>query len=75
MQLPIAKQLGVGFNFSSTTTSEINMRFSIFLAIAMVAVFLFFCVRAAFGDNAVIVFGLLGFCGVLSFFKHVMNAN
>jgi len=51
------------------------MRFSIFLAIAMVAAFLFFAVRAALGENAVIAFGLLGVWAVLSFFKHVMNAN
>lgn len=51
------------------------MRFSIVLAIAMVATFLFFYIRAMFGEHSVIVFGLLGIWGVLAFFKHVMNAN
>lgn len=51
------------------------MRFSIVLATVMVATFLFFYIRAMFGEHAVIVFGLLGFWGVLSFFKHVMNTN
>lgn len=51
------------------------MRFSIVLAIAMMAAFLVVLIRSTFGDHAVIVFGLLGFWGVLSFFKHVMNAN
>lgn len=50
------------------------MRFSIVLAFAMVAAFLFFVVRAALGENAVIVFGLVGVWAVLSFFKHVMNS-
>jgi hypothetical protein len=51
------------------------MRFSIVLAIAMVAVFLVIYIRSTFGDNAVIVFGLLGLWAVMAFFKHVMNAT
>lgn len=51
------------------------MRFSIVLAIAMVAAFLVILIRSTFGDNAVIVFGLLGIWAVLAFFKHVVNVN
>ncbi len=50
------------------------MRFSIVLAVAMVAVFAVLFVQAYFGENAVIVFGLLGFTGVYLFFKHIVNA-
>jgi len=49
------------------------MRFSIVLAIVIVTAFLVVYIRSTLGDNAVIVFGLFGFWGVLAFFKHVMN--
>ncbi len=49
------------------------MRFSIVLAVAVVAIALILCARATFGEHSVIVFGLLGIWGVLAFFKHAMN--
>ena len=51
------------------------MRFSVILAIVMVSVFAVLYIKAAFGDNAPVVFGLMGFAGVYLFFKHIVNAN
>lgn len=50
------------------------MRFSIILAIAMISVFIVLYIRSLFGENAVIVFGVVGMLGVYQFFKHVVNA-
>jgi hypothetical protein len=49
------------------------MRFSIVLAVVMLAVFAAFSIQASFGEHAPVVFGLLGFAGVYLFFKHVVN--
>jgi len=51
------------------------MRFSVFLAFAIVAAFVFLFVKATCGEYSVIVFGLLGIWAVLAFFKHVVNAT
>lgn len=50
------------------------MRFSIVLAIVMVAVFAVLYIQATFGEHAPVVFGILGFSGVYLFFKHFVNA-
>lgn len=50
------------------------MRFSIVLAIIMVAVFAVLYIQATFGEHAPVVFGILGFSGVYLFFKHFVNA-
>ena len=49
------------------------MRFSIVLAVLMLAVFAVLFIRSTFGEDATVVFGLLGFAGVYLFFKHVVN--
>lgn len=49
------------------------MRFSIVLAVALVALFLIVSIRSTFGEHSAVVFGLLGLWGVMLFFKHVMN--
>lgn len=50
------------------------MRFSVFLAFAMVAAFVFLFVKATCGEYSVIVLGLIGLAGLHLFFKHVVNA-
>lgn len=49
------------------------MRFSIVLAIAVLGTFAVLYIRSLFGENAVVVFGLLGFYAVYMFFKYVVN--
>lgn len=49
------------------------MKLSIVLAVIFVGIFAALSIKAAFGEHAVIVFGLLGFLGLHLFFKHVMN--
>lgn len=49
------------------------MQLSIILAIGFLSLITVFGVTAAFGQHAIIVFGLLGMYTVYMFFKHVMN--
>lgn len=49
------------------------MKFSILIAIIIVGVLAALAINSAFGEHAVIVFGLLGFLGAYLFFKHIVN--
>jgi hypothetical protein len=50
------------------------MRFSIVLAVIMLAAFGAVYIQSTFGEIAPIVFGLICFTGVYLFFKYVVNA-
>lgn len=51
------------------------MRFSIVLAVFILGAIVVSAINSAFGEHAVVIFGLLGLWGVMAFFKHVLNAN